>query len=369
MSAGGPDATFGWNRDFDWPFGPPPTRDYLLGQGLDADAMHLLGLNESPLPPGQAVQEGVARGAALLNRYPDNVDSELVAAVARRTSVGAERQVWGSGAGELINRAVGIAARERLTIVSPSPTFWGYERCFLLFGSEVTRIGHDSDGRLDVEALLGAVDRRTGIVTFATPGNPNGLSLSIEEIAHIARNVPDDVLLMVDEVYFEFAAHEGGPDALAILQRERKGPWIVLRSFSKAYRLAGARIGYGLAGDERTARRIREHSLNFTISAPAFAAALAAYEDVDGLAQYLAFNARNKALLNEALTRNAITALPSSANFVSARLNEPAKDAAARLRGAGIICAPWNHADFPHHLRIGVGDEADTSAVIDVLTA
>ena len=165
-----------WTADFDWPFGnPPPTRDYLASQGLDPDAMHLLGLNEAPLAPPASVQEAVAAAAQYLNRYPDNVHSGLVHAVAKRCLTAPDLQVWGSGAGELIYRAVAIAARQGLHIVSPSPTFWGYERVYALCNADVTRTRLHSDGRLDVDSLLGAITERTGIVTFATPGNPSGV--------------------------------------------------------------------------------------------------------------------------------------------------------------------------------------------------
>lgn len=357
-----------WTEPFDWPFGtPPPTRDYLSSQGLDPDHMHLLGLNEAPLPPGATVQEAVARAAHVLNRYPDNVLTPLVEAVAKRTGTAAGLQIWGSGAGELIHRAVAIAARERLHIVSPSPTFWGYERIYALFDADVTRTPLQPDGRMDVAAFLAAITPRTGLVTFVTPGNPSGTSLSEEEIETIARRTPDNALLMVDEVYHEFSAFEGGPDALDILRRTRRAPWVVLRSFSKAYRLAGARVGYGLASDQATARRLREHSLNFTVSSLGFAAALAAYEDRQALSAYLAFNRDRKPDIYAQLRQAGAAPLESSANFISARLPVPAAGVLARLREAGIICAGWNHGDFPDMIRIGIGHPESNAAVASVL--
>ncbi len=357
-----------WTSDFDWPFGkPPPTRDYLFSQGRDADELHLLGLNEAPFSPSERVVAALERAAHYLNRYPDNIHQQLCAAVEARHHVGTDRQVWGSGAGELIYRAVALAAQQRLNVVSHSPTFWGYERVYALTGADVRRTGLHTDGRLDIDAFTAAIDASTGIVTFATPGNPSGISLTEDELVHIIRHTPADTLLMADEVYHEFCAHEGGPDVLEILQRERSAPWIVLRSFSKAYRLAGARVGYGFASDHATARRLRERSLNFTISSTGFAAALAAFEDRQELEKYLIHNAAMKRGLSDALRALGLQVMPSAANFVSARLPCPAGEIIPKLAESRIICAGWNHPAFPDNVRIGIGGADDNAAVVATL--
>jgi len=283
--------------------------------------------------------------------------------------VPAEQQIWGSGAGDLINRAVSIATQHQLSIVSPSPTFWGYERTYRLQQAEVTRTEVDSNGRINVDALLAAIDSTIGIITFATPSNPSGVSLSAEEIETIALQTPEDVLLMIDEVYHEFCVYEGGPDALEIVRRVRKAPWVVLRSFSKAYRLAGARMGYGLASDPFTAKRLRKHCLNFNISSLSFTAALAAARDDEGLERYLEYNQTEKEYLGTELAKMELRVLPSAANYVSVEMPLPASDVLATLREQKIACAPWNHPDFSRFIRIGLGHRKDSDAVIAALKA
>jgi histidinol-phosphate aminotransferase len=356
-----------WTGDFVWPFGVPPTHDQLAHAGCDIAEMHHLALNESPLPPGPAVASALLESSQRLNRYPDNYNWALAQAVAERTGIPADRQIWGNGAGELINRAVGVAARAGLRIISPSPTFWGYERVYALQGADVTRTPLTRTGAVDVDALLAAVDAATGIVTFATPANPGGASLTAQEIERVAIETPADVLLLVDEVYQEFCVHDGGPDALEILKRTRSAPWIVLRSFSKAFRLAGARVGYGLASDTATARRVREHSLNFTVAASSFAAALAAYTDEAGLHETLEFNAERRAQLVSGLHQLGLEVFPSKANFVSARLPGPAAPVIAALRARGILCAGWNHSEFTDCIRISIGPALSISAAIQAL--
>ncbi|MGB1257331.1 MAG: pyridoxal phosphate-dependent aminotransferase [Thiolinea sp.] len=353
-----------WNTDFDWPFKTPPTRDFLSHQGADIDNWHLLALNECPLPPVDATAQYIADILPYLNRYPDNIQQDLVQAITQKTGVSADLQIWGNGASDLINRAISIATQNQLEVVSPSPTFWGYERAYRLQQAAVKRTPLDTQGAIDVDALLAAITPQTGIVTFATPGNPSGVSLTAEAIERIAKETPDNALLMIDEVYQEFCVHEGGPDALEIVRRVRKAPWVVLRSFSKAYRLAGARVGYGMASDTLTAKRLREHCLNFTVSTLSYAAALAAYRDTDGLQHYLTNNLAEKVFLSEKLMAMELTPLPSAANFVSVKLPVPAQDVLAALRRQHIACASWNHGDYPHFIRIGLGMRADSEAVL-----
>lgn len=357
-----------WQETFDWPFKRPPTRDFMREQQGSVEGWHLLALNESPWALKDDTAEYLAEVLPDLNRYPDNLLSELSAAVAKETGVPSERQVWGAGASDLINRAIALATQHQLNVVSPAPTFWGYERTYRLHDAQVTRTPLDRGGRIDVNALLSAVDTETGIVTFATPGNPSGVSLTAEEIETIARDTPDDVLLMIDEVYHEFCVHEGGPNALDIVRRVRRGPWVVIRSFSKAYRLAGARIGYALASDNATAKRLQEHSLNFSVSSLSFAVALAAWRDQSGLMEYLESNQVEKQFLSSTLEQLGLQALLSSANFVSVELPLPAVQVLGELRQKKIACAPWNHPGFPNHIRIGLGERASSHAVIAALS-
>ena len=358
-----------WNTDIDWPFKTPPTRDFLISQGLDIDQWHLLGLNESPMGPSPEVSDYMSAAMRYLNRYPDNVLPTLVKDIAQKTGILEECQIWGNGAGDLINRAVAIASQHNLNIVSPSPTFWGYERTYKLQQAQVTRTQLDANGAINIDKLLCAVNRNTGIVTFATPGNPSGVSLSAEAIETIARQTPDNVLLMIDEVYHEFCVHEGGPDALEIVRRVRTAPWVVLRSFSKAYQLAGARVGYGLASDPLTAKRLREHTLNFNISNLNYAAAIAAWRDDSSLQRYLEYNQLEKEFLCAQLKKLGLRVLESAANFIAVETPMPSVQLLAELRKYKIACAPWNHDQFDHFIRIGIGRRESSEAVVAALKA
>ncbi|MGZ5864906.1 MAG: pyridoxal phosphate-dependent aminotransferase [Xanthobacteraceae bacterium] len=357
-----------WTLPADWPFRPPPTYGRLVALGLDPNELALLGLNESPVPPGSAVTKAAAAAVSLLNRYPDNIDVTMSEAVSRRLSVSSDRLVWGAGAGDLIFRSIWIAAKAGASVVAPSPTFWGYERVYRLTGAKAQRVPLRPDGGTDIAGIISAISPDTGIVSFATPGNPSGALVTAEEIEEVSAATPAGALLLVDEVYHEFAP-EGAPDIVDILQKRRKGPWLVLRSFSKAFRMAGARVGFGIASDATLAKYLQEHALNFMVSSIGFAVALAAWEDRETLQETVRNNQIERAALGDDLRSIGLQPLSSAANFVSVPLPSAAAGVLPQLMKLGIACGQWSHPDFPNHLRVGVGTAADRRRFIKALKA
>jgi histidinol-phosphate aminotransferase len=355
-----------WTLPADWPFRTPPTYGHLIALGLDPRELALIGLNENPEPPGPAVAKAAAAAVSLLNRYPDNIDVAASDAVSRRLGVSSDRLVWGAGAGDLIFRSIWTAAKAGASVVAPSPTFWGYERVYRLTGANARRVPLRPDGSTDIAGIINAISPDTGVVSFATPGNPSGALVSAEEIADVSAATPPGALLLVDEVYHEFAP-EGAPDIVDILQKRRNGPWLVLRSFSKAYRMAGARVGFGIASDAALAKYLQEHALNFMVSSIAFALALAAWEDRKTLHETVEQNRIERSALQQDLRAIGLSPLPSASNFVSVPLPRIAAEVLAELMKRGIACATWSHPDFPNHLRVGVGSAADRRRVVGAL--
>lgn len=345
----------------------PTTHDQLIEQGCDMSAVSLLSLNESPLPPSVCTQDSVADIVADVNRYPGNFLQGLVDAVAARTGMAADRQVWAAGANDLIYRCLSICAQASKDFVLSHPNYWGYERAIKLTRVGASRVPIHADGRTDVRALIGAVNNRTGIVAVTTPGNPSGLSVSEEELAEVARRTPQSALLVIDEVYHEFAHHAGGPDVLKVLNEHRDGPWLVLRSFSKAYCMAGARVGFALASHPELATRIQSHAMNFCVSSLGFKLAYAAWCDTDGLARYLDANAANREILRDALRKLGLSPMESHTNFVSVPMPLAAADILPHLRDHNVYCAGWNTPAFANFLRIGIGADQDIERLIPAL--
>uniref|UniRef100_A0A2A4YZ88 Aminotransferase n=1 Tax=OCS116 cluster bacterium TaxID=2030921 RepID=A0A2A4YZ88_9PROT len=347
----------------------PPTIEYTRRYNEDADQMIYLGLNENVKEPNLLIQEAVLTATKTINRYPDNHFTKLSYAVAEETGIHPTQQIWGAGASDLINRVVSINARAGLKIISPAPTFWGYERSYEIINADVERVGLRSDGHTDVDAMLEKISDDTGVITFSTPANPSGIAVPEADIISFAKNTPEHILLLIDEVYFEYAKFDGEPDMIELMHKYRpNGKWLILRSFSKAYGLAGARIGYGLASDKYVAARVENDYLNFSVSSFAFSAALSAYLDKSSLTETLNKNGKQRDKLEKALQSLKLAYYPSSANFISIIMPQRASYYIKKLYEQKIICASWNDENFPYMLRVAITNEVEGNKFIEALT-
>ncbi len=246
--------------------------------------MRILHLNELPYPPSPRAIEAFTAAAGSLNRYPDIFAAALAGALAERTGIASERIVFGCGSDELIHLLCEITLGAGDELVIPAPTFPRYALSARILGATPVRTRLDAGGANDPAALARAVTARTKLVFCCTPNPPSGGLMSAGALADLVRDIPDRVLLVVDEAYHEFGRHAGGPDVIAALRR-RRGPWVVLRTFSKAYGLGGARVGYALCGSDVVADALRKIKMQFNVTVASQAAALAALEDEDYLRQ------------------------------------------------------------------------------------
>jgi histidinol-phosphate aminotransferase len=328
--------------------------------------MRILHLNESPYPPSPRAIEAFAAAAASLNRYPDIFAAALAGALAGRTGVAPERIVFGCGSDELIHLLCEITLGPGDELVIPAPSFPRYALSARILGATPVRTRLDAGGANDPAALARAVTPRTKMVFCCTPNPPSGGLMSEGALDALVRDIPDEVLLVVDEAYHEFGRHAGGPDVIAALRR-RQGPWVVLRTFSKAYGLAGARVGYALCGSDAVVDALRKIKMQFNITVASQAAALAALEDEAYLARTLDTVARERTRLSEGMTALGLSPFPTAANFVSARLAMPASAAAEEFRKRGILIRDWRDPEHLNEIRITVGLPDDTDAVLAAL--
>ncbi len=346
----------------------PPTIEYTARYHDKADEFTYLALNENPNGPSEAIKHDISRAVETINRYPDNHHTQLSHSVAKQTKVNPHEQVWGAGASDLIQRVVTSNHREGLNIISPAPTFWGYERVYNIINADVSRIMLRDDGHTDVDAMLAAIKPNTGVMTFSTPANPSGLAVPEADIIQFASKTPDHILLLVDEVYVEYATFDGQADMVALLRKHRpNGKWLILRSFSKAYAMAGARIGYGLASDQALAARLENDAINFTVSSLAFAAAMSAFNDTQRLTKILAENKVQRKKFEQNLTDLGLNYLQSSANFISIKMPHEASHYIEKLFDSKIVCAGWNDINFPNYMRVALTNDEERIKFISAL--
>jgi histidinol-phosphate aminotransferase len=328
--------------------------------------VRLLHLNESPYPPPPRAVAAIRAAAGSVGRYPDIRAARLAAALAARTGVPADRIVLGAGSDELVHLVCEITVGPGDSCVMPWPTFPRYAVTTRIVGGEAVKVPLAAEGANDAGALLAAIDNRTRTLWCCTPNPPSGGMMDAGALRRLALGVPDNVLLAVDEAYHEFGRHAGGPDALAIL-RERRGPWLVLRTFSKAWGLGGIRVGYALCGSDAVAGALRKTKLQYNVSSLAQAAALAALEDGAYLEDVLDRIAAERTRLADGLRRLGLAPLPSAANFVSAELDRDAFPVMEALAARRILVRDWRDPGHPRHIRITVGTPEDTDAVLDAL--
>jgi len=343
--------------------GSPGAADFA---GPNAPKVHMLHFNESPYPPSPKAVEAVQAIAGSLNRYPDSNGRALAQALSLRTGIPAARIVFGCGSDELIHDICTFALAPGDHAVVPAPTFPSFAMEARIQGAIPVRVKLDARGANDCAGLAAAVTDRTRVVFCCTPNPPSGGMVTAAGIEALAKGVPEHVLLVVDEAYHEFGRHSGGPDVLPILAK-RRGPWVVLRTFSKAYGLAGARLGYAFCGSDEVVDAIRKVKLHFGATATAQAAALAALEDDAYLDKIVAAVARERERLSDGLKRLGLKVFPSAANFVSAVLPIPAATAMEKLRQRRILVRDWRDPEHLQEIRITVGLPDDTDAVIAAL--
>ena len=325
-----------------------------------------LHLNESPIPPSLKAVMAMRASASEVHRYPDNEPAALAAALAARLGVGSARLVFGNGSSELLLAAAQLALGPGEEAVVPVPSFPLYDKAIGIQHAHRIGVRTTAEGCVDVAATLAAIGPRCRLVYAATPNNPTGGLLTAEALEQLVLGVPGDVLLLLDEAYYEFGRAAGGPESLPILAR-RRGPWIATRTFSKAQGLAGIRVGYGIASDAALAESFRKLRLNFTLNHVAQAGALAALDDDAHTHSVLAANATARARLAAGLAELGFAVFPSATNFVTARTPHAATDLAAALAEQGILVMALAWPGAPDVLRISVGAPDDVETVLAAL--
>ncbi len=326
-----------------------------------------LHLNECPLPPSPAVIAAIRAAVPTINRYPDAHARRLAAALQERTGVAADRIVFGTGSEELLNLTTLLALDRGDQIVTSTPSFSRYVRSAELAGGSAIRVPVLADGRNDVAGLIAALTPRTRILYCAIPNNPTGWFNDPDEVARLAGDTPETVLLAIDEAYHEYARHAGGPDILAALAR-RRGPWIVMRTFSKAYCLAGLRLGYALCSTSDVAGAVGRGRTAFNANVLAQTAALAALEDEAYLKLVLETCAIERGRLIAGARTLGLEPFPSVTNFVSIPVPLKAADVVAAMARRGILISSWGDGGRDDVIRISIGLAEDTDAVLSSLT-
>jgi len=313
--------------------------------------------NENPLGPSPRALERMRRVEAKLNFYPDG-GLELRRELARKYDAKPENVIAGSGSEGIMSNIIRTFLCDNDEVLTTESAFLGFQLLAKSRGVAYRTVPY-RDWRYDLEALARAVTERTKIIYLANPNNPTGTIFTKHEFDRFYAHVPERVLIILDEAYFEYAKDNPSyPDSM----HYRYDNVITLRTFSKVYGLAGARIGYGFAHEDLIANLLKV-KLPFEPSALAEAAAIGALEDKEFLHRSLELNARGIRYLTESLRGIGYEVPTSDANFVMVSTPK-AKTMAADLLRAGIIVRPLESFGLPDAIRISTGTDEENQAVV-----
>jgi histidinol-phosphate aminotransferase len=314
-----------------------PGRPAAAGDGEAAPA-YKISSNENPYPPLPSVLDVVATAAQQMNRYPDMAATALVDAIAAHAGVDRAQVAVGTGSVGVLGQILAATCGEGDEVVHAWRSFEAYPILVQLSGATGVPVPLAPGGRHDLAAMAAAVTERTRLVLVCTPNNPTGPAVHTEELERFLDAIPRDVLVVIDEAYVEFVTDPRVPDSLAVL---RARPNVaVLRTFSKAYGLAGLRVGYAVAAPE-VAAALRKTAVPFGVSLVAQEAAVASLAAYDELAVRVAALVAERTRVVDALRAQGWDIPDSQANFVWLELGERTLDFAAMAEQAGLVVRPF----------------------------
>lgn len=337
-----------------------------LARELDLDPRTIVKLasNENPLGPSPRVISAIRAELDELTRYPDGNGFVLKQMLAERCGVNVNQVTLGNGSNDILELVARAYLAPGLNAVFSEHAFAVYPIATQAVGAQAKAVPARQWGH-DLDAMRAAIDERTRVVFIANPNNPTGTWFDAKALDSFLAGVPEDVLVVLDEAYIEYAEDGELPDGLAFLAAHPN--LLVSRTFSKAYGLAALRVGYAICSAQiaDVLNRVRQP---FNVNSLAQAAACAALDDRDYLAQSRACNAAGMQQLEAGFKQLGLEWIPSKANFIAVDFGRDAAPINQALLRQGVIVRPVAGYGMPTFLRVSIGTEAENARFLDVLS-
>lgn len=316
-----------------------------------------LASNENRLGCSSSAEKAVLQAFKTVNNYPSPAADELRLAIAEKNRVDADEVIVAAGSESIISILCRTCFKNDEHAITADATFVGFFVQAGVRGIELNKVPITKDYRFDIDGILGEINDKTKMVYIANPNNPTGTYLTKTEYQQLVDGVPEDVLLIVDEAYYEYAKSVVDyPHALD----SRKENVIILRTFSKAYGLAGMRIGYAIA-DRKLITEMMKTKLTFEPTALAQAAALAAYHDEDFITKSVEVVDKGRERLYSFFDQQNISYRKSISNSVMMIFDSEneAADYTQKMLENGVILRQIGAFGLPNCVRITIGTEDD----------
>jgi histidinol-phosphate aminotransferase len=330
-----------------------PIEDVKRELGLSPDfPIVKLASNENVLGPSPLAVQAMSRVLDSLWLYPDDSCYALKNRLAAFWDVSVDQLVVGNGSDEIIH-FLGLAFLDRERgdeVIFAEPSFVQYRACAMLADCTHHAVPLTSDMRHDLRAMKARVNANTKLIFIANPNNPTGTTVSHDEVAELLRDLPPHVLVVLDQAYLEYVTDENSADGLQFVRDGHNV--VVLQTFSKAYALAGLRVGYGIANAE-IAGYLQQVRGPFNVNTLAQAAAIASLDDTEQVLRARDLNDQGIEQLGAAFDEMGLKYVPTQANFILVDVGRDAKTVEHELMKRGVIIRTG--FGLPQHLRVTIG--------------
>jgi histidinol-phosphate aminotransferase len=336
-----------------------PTEE--LERELGIESSIKLAPNENPIGPSPKALAALRECIDDINRYPDGACFAVRTRLAEKLLVAEDQLVFGCGGDEILELVMKTFIAPGDEVVMPWPSFAMYPIVVKGMGGVVVQVPLRSDHGHDLEAMRDAITPRTKVVFVCNPNNPTGTSIGAEEFGRFTRSLPDSIVLVIDEAYYEFVRREDFPRSIDLFSERPET--LVLRTFSKIYGLAGVRIGYGI-GHRDLIGYLERARHPFNVNRMAEAAALAALDDDEHVRKTLEINRNGIDYLTREFESLGLEVTPTDANFLLVRLGGNICDELLKL---GVIVRPMHGFGLPEHARISIGLPEENERLVKAL--
>ncbi len=335
-----------------------------LKRELGIDAPIKLASNENPLGPSPMAIEAIKKALTSVNRYPDGSSFYLRQKISEILSVPFEGIVVGNGSNEIIEMIFKAFMRDGEKVIVPQPSFLMYNLAAQALG--LTAIGVPlRDFKIDLKGMAQKIDDDTRIIIINNPNNPTGTIIEKDEWEQFLESLPDGILVVVDEAYIEFVTSEKCPIGVNYINLD-KPRVAVIRTFSKAYGLAGLRIGYCITSPDVAdyMNRVRQP---FNVNSLAQAAALAALEDKKFIENTRKLVQEQLEYLYSCVKKLGLDYIPTQTNFFLIKLPVPAREVYQKLLRKGVITRAMDSYGLDNYLRVSVGLREENEYFVEKL--
>ncbi len=324
-----------------------------------------LASNENPLGPSKKAIEAIQREATQVHIYPDGIAAELREKLANKYKIKADNIMFGNGGEEIIKMIAYAFIDKDDEVIFGTPSFALYDISTNLMGGKAIKIPLTTDFKHDFKTFIENVTDKTKAIFVCNPNNPTGNIMTRDEVNYLVNNISDDILLVLDEAYFEYAkVNPDYPDGLDIL-RDRPNT-IIIRTFSKVAGLAGVRVGFMISNEELIGEMTKVKNV-FNSSKIAQAAAIAALDDEDHIDKTVKLNYESLGLMIDYFNEKNLSFIPTNTNFVWVNVGHDTRIVNEELLKEGVIIRPGFLWGFDEYIRISSGTIEQTKVFVEKL--